>query len=304
MLDRLLGRAGLKERIAELEAELAEAREEVDRLEDRLDAEAGRRSAAQSGRQEAERRANRLEDRVAGLEGEIEHLRDPGTDLEFRDTATLSGDRTRAVLDRLASVEAGPEGALTAAVEDDLPAEVEDTFGRRARLVAEAAPCVAVTDDTGLVSAALSGPVRPDPFVAWGEGFDLDRSNYLPTGSFTLALVRADLFALGTYEGDERVDYRGFDSPVGGDHSKGGFSQARFERLRDEQVEAHLDRCREALDDRAVDPLYLVGDRGTVEALADEYDPAATDAVDATGDPEDALATAFRSFWASKLYLI
>ena len=64
MLDDLLGRTELKERIAELEAER-------ERLQAQLDAERERRSDAARARQDAEERVNRLEDRIADLEGKV-----------------------------------------------------------------------------------------------------------------------------------------------------------------------------------------------------------------------------------------
>jgi len=88
---------------------------------------------------------------------------------------------------------------------------------------------------------------HPDVDAAWRDRFALEREWFLPTGRHAVALVRTDLFALGVYEDDERVDYRGFESDVKGSHSKGGFSQARFERIRDGQIDDHLERCRDAL---------------------------------------------------------
>jgi len=209
-----------------------------------------------------------------------------------------------AVLDRLESVAAPPEGALTAAVSDgsDLPEPVREAFGERAALVSRAAPCVAVADDAGLVSAALRPPVQPPDGHGWGPEFDLDRERFVPTGSHAVALLRADVFAVGEYAGTERVAFEGFESDVQASHSKGGFSQARFERLRDEQVERHLEQCREALADVSADRLYLVGDEAALEAF--DVDADARAAVDATGDPEAALADAVRSFWTTRLFAI
>lgn len=302
MLDQLLGRAELKERIDDLQ-------EDKRHLERQLDAEQERRSEAATARQEAEQRVNRLEDRIAQLEDRVERTASDGDDAarEFRGVETLRGDRLEAVLDRLDSISTGSEAALTAMVGDDdrdLPEAVTEAFGDRAVLVDRAAPCLAVTDDAGLVSAALAPPVAPDPFVAWDDGFELDREWFLPTGTFALAVVRSDLFALGTYEGRERVDFEGFDSDVKADHSKGGFSQGRFERRRDAQIDEHLDRCEDAIEDALgeVDRLYVTGEATLLGEFADRAD--ATRAVDATGDPEDALADAFRSFWTTRLYRI
>ena len=292
MLDELLGRAALKEEIDALE-------EQIDRLESQFDAERERRRTAVRDRQEADERVNRLEDRIADLEGQLERAREGERAVDFRGTTSLRRVRLREVLDRLDSYRTRG-GALTAMV-DAIPSEVREAFGERSALVDRAAPCLALADDAGVVTVALEPPLPPEPFVEWDDGFRIEREWFLPTGSFALAVVRSDLFAFGEYEGDERVDFEGFDSDVMGRHSKGGFSQSRFERRRDEQVDVHLDRCREVIAERSPDRLIVVGER----TLLGEFEDAdATAPVDATGDPEDALDDAFESFWTTTLYQI
>ena len=296
MLDRLLGREDLRERIAALE-------DEKRHLERQLEAEERRRREAVTDRQEADERINRLEDRVAGLEGE----RSDGSGTEpaggapaFRRRERLRGKRRDAVLSRLTSVETDAEGALSAMVDEAVPDPVADLLGDRAALVSRAAPCLVYADDAELVSVALAPPRPPDAFCGWDDAFEVERSWFAPTPDerHALALVRSDTFALGVYEGTERVSFEGFESDVKEQHSKGGFSQGRFERIRDGQIADHLKRCREALADTP-DPLYVVGQRTVVDEVADRA--AATRAVDATGDTEDALDAAADEFWTTRL---
>jgi peptide subunit release factor 1 (eRF1) len=290
MLDDLLGRTELKERIEALE-------EEKRHLERQLEAEQERRADAVTDRQEAQRRVNRLEDRVAELADRVQRLQSEDIEISFRRETSVRGSRLDEILARLESIETGPEGLLTAYVPDghDLPDAVREAFVDRAGLVSRAAPCLAVSDDARLLGVCLSVPVAPEPFVEWGERVRLDRSWFRPEGSYTLALVRSDLFAMGTYDGKERTAFHGFDSDLTSQHSKGGFSQARFERLRDEEIADHLERCRAALEERTADPLYVVGERSVIWEVSDVA--AVTEPVDATGDPEAALADAVEEFW-------
>ncbi|WP_224268157.1 Vms1/Ankzf1 family peptidyl-tRNA hydrolase [Haloprofundus salinisoli] len=297
MLDELLGRAELKRRIEELE-------EENHHLERRAAAEEERRADAVTARQEAEERVNRLEDRIAELDDRVDRLQDDGDeDVDFRGTETLRGARLDEILDRLGSFETGPEGALTAMVDgDSLPEAVEDAFGERAALVRRAAPCLIYTDDADLVSAALSPPRPPEAFCEWGESLRVDESWFRPTGRFAFAVARADLFALGEYDGRQRLEERGFESDVKEKHSKGGFSQARFERIRDGQIAEHVEKCREAIEDSDAETTILVGDREVVRELRDAVDATATS--DAGGSPEEALEEGFRDFWTTRLSLV
>ena len=294
MIDDLLGRTELKERIEAL-------REERDSYEARYEAEHERRAEATSARQAAEERVNRLEDRIAELEDRVERAETSDDDRGFARVKRLAPGEHEAVLGRLRSVESGPETLLTAMVEEPGDA-VRAAFGDDAPLVARAAPCLALTDDHGVVRAALAPPFPPEPFVEWGDRFRLDASWFAPPDRHAIALVRADRFALGVYEGGERVDLTTFTADVEENHSKGGFSQSRYERRRDAQISEHHDRALAALAD--VDaPLVLTGDRASLDALAD-VDALSARTVDASGDPEDALAAARRDALSTGLYAL
>lgn len=297
MLDRLLGRAALKERVAELE-------EQNRHLERQLEAEEERRSEAATARQRAEERENRLADRVAELEDRVQRLQSADAADDAQAEERLHGARVREVLDRLESIETGREGVFTAYVADesDVPDAVREAFGDRAQRVAGAAPCLATTDDAGVVSACLSVPVPPEPFAEWDDHVKLDRSWFEPTGEHTVALVRSDLFALGEYSGSERTAFHGFDSELKSQHSKGGFSQSRFERLRDQQIATHVERCRAAIDEVDPETLYVVGEGSVIHKFTDRADVTRT--VDATGDPGDAFTDAVRSLWTVRLVVL
>ncbi|MEF8779073.1 MAG: Vms1/Ankzf1 family peptidyl-tRNA hydrolase [Haloferacaceae archaeon] len=299
MLDRLLGRAELKERISELESE-------NERLQRQMEAESDRRRDAVTQRQRAEERVNRLEDRIAELRDRVERAEadEDAGGRSFRRRERCRGERLDAVLDRLRGVEAPPDGALTAYVaEGEVPDPVAATLGDRSPLVRDAAPALVVADDAGLVAAALRPPLPPEPFATWEATFRLRDRWFRPTGRFAFGLVRSDSFAFGVYDGEERAAFEGFESDVMSDHSKGGFSQGRFERRRDEQIDSHLDAVRETLADHdadALDRVILVGERTVLSRL--EGDADVTAAVDVGGRDREALTDAFREFWTTRVY--
>jgi peptide subunit release factor 1 (eRF1) len=295
MLDELLGRASLKEEIQALETQ-------NERLRDRLEAEERRRSEAVSDRQRAEERVNRLEDRVAELEDRVERATDSGDRDEptFRYRRELRGGRLATVVDRLHSFDAPPDGALTAYIDGEIPDAVSEAFGDRTVLLHRASPCLVCRDDAGLVSIALSLVDPPEPFHSWGPAFEVQREWAEPSGSHAVALVRSDLFAVGIYEGSERLSVRGFETNVKRQHSKGGFSQARFERIREGQVRDHLDRAHQVLDEVDTDRLFVVGTGELLGEFGDRADVMTS--VDATGDPEAALDDAVRDLWTVTAY--
>jgi len=303
MLDKLLGRAELKARIEELE-------DEKHHLERQLEAESDRRADAVSDKQAAEERVNRLEDRIAELEDRVERSqqreeRNRGP----RRTESLRGDRLDSVLDRLESVDTGREGALSTAITDDntLPDAVTTAVNDNyTGVIRGAAPTLYYTDDAGLVSVALRPPIMPDGFTTWAESFEIDREWFQPVGRLVFAVVRADVCAVGAYEDGERVDFEGFESSVKSEHSKGGFSQSRFERIRDEQIDEHLDESADLIEtlieDSDPDRVVLTGEQAVVGELAELADHTAS--TDAGGAPADAIEHAFANFWTARLVAV
>jgi len=302
MIDELLGRAELKNRIEELE-------DEKHHLQRQLEAESERRADAVSDRQTAEKRVNQLEDKITELEDRLDRQQaadNAGTDRTPRGTDTVRGDRLAEILQRLRSVETGPEGALTAVIEDeDLPLSrtVQSTAADCGPLIRQAAPAIYYTDDAGLVSVALRPPIMPEAFSEWADSFRVDESWFRPTGRLVFAVVRADVFAVGVYENGTRRSDNGFKSDVKSDHSKGGFSQGRFERIRNEQIDNHLDDARELLtatvDDVDPDRVILTGGKSVLPELADLAEHTAT--TDAGGKPVEALEHAFADFWSTRV---
>jgi len=114
--------------------------------------------------------------------------------------------------------------------------------------------------------------------------------------------VRSDLFAVGVYDGGDLTDVETVETDVKSTHSKGGFSQSRFERRRDEQVATHLDDCRAVLDRRDPERLVLLGERTVLDDI--DREAVAVEAVDASGDPTDALDDAADSFFTTRLTLL
>ena len=302
MIDMLLVRAELKERIEELE-------EEKRHLERRAEAEEERRSDAVADRQRAEERVNELEHRIESLEERLSRTEGDEASVEFRRVSDARGDRLADLLDRFRAIESDdPEGLLTAFVpsDDAVPASVSEWFGDRARLVRRAAPAVVLADDSGAVSAAIAPPIEPDPFDRWADAFRLEEAWFRPTGRFAFAVVRSDTFAMGTYEGTERVAFEGFTSDVKGAHSKGGFSQGRFERRREGQIDDHLKKATRELavvaDASDVDRVIVVGERSVLGEVREHAD--ITDVSDATGKPKAALEDAFRDFWTARIHAV
>jgi succinate dehydrogenase/fumarate reductase flavoprotein subunit len=86
-------------------------------------------------------------------------------------------------------------------------------------------------------------------------------------------------------------------------HTKGGWSQRRFERGRDQDVEYHIKKVQEKLQSMMDDPVEMIiagGDLSlTRKMLAGTKVPVIEKRVDVDGNPED---IALKVVWAGRLY--
>ncbi|UCB43153.1 MAG: hypothetical protein JSV77_00440 [Dehalococcoidales bacterium] len=99
------------------------------------------------------------------------------------------------------------------------------------------------------------------------------RSTLKSTCTVVLILVRLGTFAIGVCRGEQLVASKTGTGLVHGRHRKGGSSQRRFERHRENQAHVFLERVcwhiRQQLEPHAPDLSYLVygGARTTIQAL-------------------------------------
>ncbi len=310
LIDSLLGRATLKERIQELE-------DENESLRNRLEAEEERRSDAVTQKQEAEREINRMEDRIHELEDRVERAESEEEDGHgFRRVESLRRDEIREALSLLLSVEGADESLLTEYVtpDGDLPNPEDyssESLGLLRGIDSETG-LVVFTDDSRLISACLSPPLRVDDTrVVYGDTFEVDQSLFEPPERYVLGVVRAGGFSAGYYEGGDLVETEYVTTNVKSQHSKGGWSQSRFERIRDEQIDEHVERSVEALE-RLLDTVgsddgllvAVVGHEALIDEVAQRTDTEVfTKSSDARGEKKELLEDGRESLWSSRLYV-
>ncbi|MFB6186287.1 MAG: hypothetical protein ABEI86_05400 [Halobacteriaceae archaeon] len=152
MLDELLGKAELKNKISELQ-------EERDQLQNQLEAAQQRRKEATRAKQEAEETINRLEDRITELEDRVQRAESQENTLSFRD-----------------QYDAPDDDLVTAMIIDDIPESVHSRVGNRVELLRRATPCVVFLDDMSLIELTLSPARSPDAFVVQDNTFSFERS--------------------------------------------------------------------------------------------------------------------------------
>ncbi|ALK06682.1 MAG: peptide chain release factor-like protein [Methanosarcina sp. 795] len=235
---------------------------------------------AVADRQEAEALLNQERIRTQTLSHELETLRSESEGkLKFRGIETLSPQAVQAYLSRLKSFHAPADDLLTVylpsgtrlseIMSEKILERVEE--GNRTlldRLESETG-VVLFYDFHRMICEAIAPPL-PIASPTWQLG-----------DNFEVALLEESLskdyriLILILHAGESFIgftpDARVFDirelirSSVKEKHSKGGFSQRRFERLREEDIAHHVDKVVEALDrvleeNRSIDFVILSGD--------------------------------------------
>ncbi|MFB6209058.1 MAG: Vms1/Ankzf1 family peptidyl-tRNA hydrolase [Candidatus Nanohaloarchaea archaeon] len=261
-----------EEEVEELNAEIEELRQQKEKWEKKFEAEKQRRSKLSTEKQEAEEERNRLREKLQQTHSEEEKKdEDIDEEEEFRQ---LEFSEFIDGLNRLNSIESSDRDL----VKVYCPGEIGDLSNLRE--LKNSVRKKQYSKIQGLESfIAFIDPVlgvfcfRLVPFfdekVEVGMEFHVeDLMEFLDLEKH-LCLVSAgetEIFReeSGNYERVERINSR-----VDREHSKGGFSQGRFERKRDEQIEKHLDKVKEELEDYR--NVYLLGEESLCEELPGEY---------------------------------
>ncbi len=264
----------LKEEIEELEASIKEKDEEISRLESMLEAEKERRKKHTREKQKAQEKVNRLEDQLRNLESqEKNESKAQGESPKMR---KISFNRALSMLEKLDSIESMDKDLVTVYAPTKIE-DLEDERGLKNSIskhqyseIEDRESFTAFLDqDTGNILLEtrpfFSSRFEAEEFFDARELLDFIRSEkiWVLVSSGNTRIFKEEN---GDFEAIESVKSR-----VDREHSKGGFSQGRFERKRDEQIEKHIDQVKEQMKEYKEDNLYLLGNEKMCEELNGEY---------------------------------
>lgn len=259
-----------EERIEQLEESIEELKEEKQSWKKRFEAEKERRSELSRKKQEAEEERNRLKEKLKDQGQEVEESVED-EDNEFR---ALEFNDARKLLEKLGSMKS-PERELVTVY---CPEEVGDLSDLKSlknsidresySVLQEEESFVAFIDpELGVFMLKMASFFQGR--VSIGKEFEVEKLLDFLDSEKHWALVSAGETTVYREEGGEIEELEKVKSRVDKEHSKGGFSQGRFERKRDEQIENHLDKTGELLKDYP--DAYILGDKRFCEDLPGEY---------------------------------
>ena len=286
-------------------------------MEIRLDKRDEKAKAAIARKQEAEELLNRAQQRITTLENELTVLREEASkNITFSGTYPLNKSILERIVYDLGSMRSKP-GTLhsiyfnTNARASDF--ELGGTIDANCIYLFDQIKSyngkVLFYDEDHCISIAVVPP------------FVIDRSDWVTADAFDLTPLKEMLAHSSTVctlyahagrtvvgivgGGGEGSDVRAeiVRTGVQAKHTKGGWSQRRFERGRDQDVEYHIKKVQEKLEEMVDDRIETIiagGDlRLTRKMLAGVKIPVIEKRVDVDGNPED---IALKVVWAGRLY--
>ena len=277
MFDKLFNRKELEKKIEILQARINELEPENKSLSTRLSKQEVRTKKAASDKQEADLALKKAEKRIDNLEYSLENLKEETQktdDLTFKRSVTLTNAQSCDLLSQIGSIRSRNEDLVTVYLRpnesftdlNEFDIELEQDVKYLMQRI-ESPTGMALFYD--LKRLGMVRMLMTPPFPIGESKWKLDRvfdtaqlQELLEQNKvFCILLAHAGESFIGISNRETFIDYKIVRSSVKEKHTKGGWSQRRFERLRDEDIKHHAEKARavfEALVDEYKDELKMV----------------------------------------------
>jgi predicted RNase H-like nuclease (RuvC/YqgF family) len=272
----------LKTRIEQLEEENSKLRVQVDKKDTKT------KKTVASG-QEVNRELNEAKQQVMSLENEIIKLKkETKGELNFRFSENFFKNRLYDILFLLDSIQSKTATLITIYLAKDettanIPSDIASLIDSSERALIEKIDShtgkVIFYDTDGIIKLVMLTvfPILHSKY-SLERRFDLETlKNSLKRDKTLIINAHAGETFIGIVEDDVFVEHEVVRSSVMGKHSKGGWSQKRFQSLVEEDVRHHADKVRYSLDTllgkhRDIEYVIAGGEGKLVRMMLEGYD--------------------------------
>ncbi|WMW25698.1 Vms1/Ankzf1 family peptidyl-tRNA hydrolase [Methanolobus sediminis] len=290
LFNRYSGKEELENEINRLQSHIVELELDVRTANIRYEKNIESEKKAVAAKQEAEEKLNALEVKLKTLEHEMDKERtDIPASISFTCNDQFSKQRTEEFLRSLSTITYVDSSLVTLYVAaGESPASIKDYELLTERVDSETlALAEKVESTTGFVLFYSPDHMINELLV---PPLPLDKSSWSTDNKFDISTISellnkdAAVCVLVAHAGESftgfSLDSQDFDSfqmiktSVKAKHAKGGFSQRRFERLRDEDIAHHIDKVRLALKNLldefsgSIDYMILAGELPLAKEIA------------------------------------
>lgn len=273
----------------ELSKKIQEIEKERDKYREKLEAEEERRSRLSKEKQEAQEKLNKLEDKLNN-DNQSDKERKEKNDIKFEKPQVMEVKR---ILEKLNSIKS-PEEDLVSIHSSKRFSDLPDMKGLKNTLNSEdysrvsSEKSFAAFIDGELFSIVIKSRPFFQPNWKLGETFEVSELTDFIEKEKHWALVSTGETKIFNEQDGKVKEVDRVTTRVDNQQKKGGFSQGRFERKRDEQVEEHVEKTKEMIED--FENLKLLGNKKLCKELPGDY----LGGFDSSKDPGSKLLYNFR----------
>mgnify|MGYP006290326873 CR=1 FL=1 len=290
LFGKISGKQKLEKQIDELQSYIMELEIESQKLQRRLEKKEKNTKRAISEKQEAEEKLNAANVKIETLQNEIESLKEERNnlqDIKFRNIEILYPSKVQDWLSKIQSIKSNDDSLITVYLkpEDSLsnlknPNRLLDTIDEKTQgLLAKIESftgCILFYDTDSIICEVIVPPF-PVTDSRWeiGNNFQIEQLKTILEQDFKICVLQAHAGEsfLGIANPDEFENYRVIKSSVKAKHKKGGFSQKRFEELRNEDISHHIEKVQSEFNkiidgiENDVDYIIAGGDRELIRQI-------------------------------------
>ncbi len=276
------GKEELETEINRLQSHILELELDVKTANIRHEKSAASEKKAIAAKQEAEEGLKSIEVKLLTLEHELEKQRtDTPGELSFTHVDQFSKQRTEEFISSISSVKYPTESLLTVYVaageqlnnikdHENLIERIDNETLVLIEKIASSTGFVLFYSPDHMINELIVPPL-PLKRSCWNTGDHFDTTPFVESLNEDASMCVLVAHAGESFVGlsFDRVEFESFQvikSSVKAKHAKGGFSQRRFERLRDEDIAHHIDKVKGSLKglleefEDSIDYLILAGD--------------------------------------------
>lgn len=275
-----------KEEINSLKAKIAELEEEKRKLSIQLEKSEEKTKKTVSSKQVVDNELNETRAKLSSFENEIQRLRkETRGELNFRFSENFSGNKLEDLIILLGSMQSRTAQLISIYLERDetlekIPEDISSHVNTSMRYLIEkitSSTGKAIFFDTSHIMGLVLVPVFPITHSEYSfeRHFNMEQ---LKTGCDNVLILNAhagETF-IGIIEADAFSIHDIIRSSVMGKHSKGGWSQKRFQSLVEEDVKHHAEKVRDALEKmlvaKEIKYVFAGGDGKLIKMILAGYD--------------------------------
>ncbi len=273
MFDSLFG-PDKDAKIDELKTEVEEKQEKIERIEKNLEKEKKRAKEAITEKQKTDKEVKNLENKLDSLKDKIRRL-EKGKEKEEPEKKVkhFSKNQYSSFLDMMSTIKLDHEGLKTQYATEKEELKSYEESGKIHNIDSETG-FVHLSDELEVFNYLIIPPFPIENSYNRGKKFNLEQLKQQLSDGPSLRVIdlHAGTSTVGFLKDGEFENFEKIKSNVKSKHSKGGFSQGRFERNRKKQIEEHVDKVIEKMGEfsESLDYTILAGNDRMTSMMEDK----------------------------------